>query len=372
MAFVTLVSLLVVLSSVSAAPSTINGKPPIDWTCTMSPVRSADPVRCFNEQVTPSGNTKEPILFEGDIAGVIEDGDTIADLDMKLNGVSRAGTLQYPLWWGGFVYYEIASSFTAAERAIIQRAFKEFERTEAVRFYQRTGSEPNYLTIFKGSGCWSWVGQHGGAQQLSLGQGCVHYGTIVHELNHAVGFWHEQSRPDRDSYIDLNLNNVPQDQHHAFNKYGASIVTTSGTGYDFGSIMHYNMYAFAINPSIWTIRPKTQYQNYQIGQIEKLSDTDIQEINALYPLCATLWYDADYSGPHSLFVSGIQTNLHANAQDQYSSAKVTLGCTLTTYNRVNFQGTATTFKPTQEGVLWYSFEGQSYDNDVRSLKCTCA
>ena len=52
------------------------------------------------------------------------------------------------------------------------------------------------------------VGKVGGKQRLSLGNGCVYSGTIIHEFLHAVGFYHEQSRPDRDQYVRINLQNV--------------------------------------------------------------------------------------------------------------------------------------------------------------------
>ena len=55
--------------------------------------------------------------------------------------------------------------------------------------------------------CSSYIGMIGGRQDISIAPGCTSL-IPVHEIFHALGRWHEQSRPDRDNFITINLNNV--------------------------------------------------------------------------------------------------------------------------------------------------------------------
>jgi hypothetical protein len=50
-----------------------------------------------------------------------------------------------------------------------------------------------------------------GAQDVSLDDGCIASwapGVVMHELMHALGFYHEHTRPDRDTYVTINFANI--------------------------------------------------------------------------------------------------------------------------------------------------------------------
>ena len=79
---------------------------------------------------------------------------------------------------------------------------------------------------------------------LSHSHFCVS-GIVMHELMHAAGFWHEQSRADRDDYITINWANIQTGMEFNFLKYDLRKIDHLGAKYDTCSVMHYGAYAFA-------------------------------------------------------------------------------------------------------------------------------
>ena len=94
-----------------------------------------------------------------------------------------------------------------SDMSTIERAFAQYAQKTCLKFVKRT-NEQDYVSIIRGGGCYSSVGRRGGEQRLSLGRGCVYEYIVMHELMHAAGFTHEQSRYDRDTYVRINYANI--------------------------------------------------------------------------------------------------------------------------------------------------------------------
>lgn len=116
-------------------------------------------------------------------------------------------------------------------------------------------------------------------QGLILGRGCVVFRIAVHEIGHAIGFFHEHQREDRDQHIRILESNIRDGAASQFVKYRPNTANTLYIGYDHASIMHYNRNTFARSGSDTIV---AQQPNIPIGGARELSPLDIAKTNALY------------------------------------------------------------------------------------------
>ncbi|CAI9583120.1 unnamed protein product [Staurois parvus] len=132
-------------------------------------------------------------------------------------------------------------------------------------------------------------------------------GIVQHELNHVLGFVHEHTRSDRDTYVYIEWTHIPD-------VYKSNFETTQpatnnlGLPYDYTSVMHYGRYAFSNAPGKATIVPKLD-PSILIGQRYGLSGLDLQKINRLYQcdVCSSLLCDPSGS-LHSGYVQSDNQN----------------------------------------------------------------
>ncbi|MGH6848337.1 MAG: M12 family metallopeptidase [Methylocella sp.] len=92
--------------------------------------------------------------------------------------------------------------------------------------------------------CESIVGRAGGEQETGGSVDC-NLGTLLHEMGHIVGLYHEHSRPDRNSYVTVSYANMIKGSKANFDQL---IDNYQDLGlYDYGSVMHYIAFAFSRN-----------------------------------------------------------------------------------------------------------------------------
>ncbi len=241
-------------------------------------------------------------MFEGDIClgtvAELERGSALAQAtateDMKAAGVGVTGS-QYR-WPNALMPYEIDPALP--NQARVTDAIAHWEANTNMRFVQRTAANaaqyPNYVRVFRGDGCWSYVGMQGGQQLLSVADGCT-TGSTIHEFGHAWGLWHEQSREDRDAFVSIQWANIESGKESNFNQH---ISDGDDIGaYDYSSIMHYGRFAFSKNgqPTILQLQ-----SGPTIGQRSALSAGDIAAVHHMY---RTMHYNQTvslvYATPHA-------------------------------------------------------------------------
>jgi hypothetical protein len=234
---------------------------------------------------------------------VIIEGDIVVPEDFFDTQGTR-GTFDTNLWPDGIVPYVFDTNVDATNQARAITAMGDWEAVANVDFRPRAGDE-NYLHIqnatFNAS---EGVGMAGGRHDIWISSWTSRF-VIAHEFGHALGYWHEQSRADRDTACDgeaciqVNLDNVCQDCCSGGSCNSQFAIRESGREYgpyDFDSVMHYGQCDFSDcancpndgactdgGRTITVLPPNDVPWQSAIGQRTHLSVWDARVMSFLYP-----------------------------------------------------------------------------------------
>ena len=203
-------------------------------------------------------------------------------------------------------------TITAAKMQQFRDGVAEWAASANVHFNEFTGATPpNFVTVQEnaslGGGFSSSVGMAGGEQFVQFGPQAWNRGTVCHEVGHAIGYYHEQQRDDRDTYVVILTQNIIPGQEPNFAKLPGGSVAQGA--YDFYSVMHYARNALSIDPDhLDTIEPQPAYSQFLdiMGQVyyRTLSKLDRAGMALVYgnpsPLPSAVVTNTNDSGSGSL------------------------------------------------------------------------
>ncbi len=187
-------------------------------------------------------------------------------------------------WPDGIIPYVFDANVSIDRQDAMLAAMAQWQARADVRFVPRAGHE-NYVYIIGGGfNASDHVGMGGGLNTVTIA-GWNQPRTIMHELGHVLGFWHEIQRSDRDKYVQIHLDAIADIAEHNFEiRKNETIIGP----YDFESIMHYGQCAFAecgncnAECRSITVLPPNENMQEVIGTLPGISWNDTRAARELY------------------------------------------------------------------------------------------
>jgi uncharacterized protein (TIGR03437 family) len=197
-------------------------------------------------------------LFEGELDGKaivyrVSGGYAVYQDDILLGPVEKPSGQRNTsfftgnLWPEGLVPYEIDPAIPASTVAQTQQAINIWNGYGTPIHLQPRSGETDFVRFTRSTAnsgvCSSFVGRRGGSQAVTLEDFCA-ASSIIHEIGHAVGMWHEQSRADRNHNVTVLYENIAKDRA---NNYNIEPLGQDLGGYEYSSSMHYRPFSFSVD-----------------------------------------------------------------------------------------------------------------------------
>ncbi len=214
-------------------------------------------------------------------------------------GVAYSSSLWPKVAGVATVYYVIDSASDPNATPKIQTAISQFNSDfpEVIQWVKWTSSDgPNYVDINLSASdtsgqCEALEGYEAKPAQPMTGSTDCTVGTILHEMGHIVGLWHEQSRTDRTTYVNVQYGNVIKGSWGNF-EYLADNSQRLTNFYDYASLMEYPSFSFTSsgNSVIETIpagMPVNSSEGVPVPAFADYSAGDKEGIRRLYGAAPT-------------------------------------------------------------------------------------
>lgn len=267
-----------VVQKLNDKPAKVEVKPEVEVVPQPMPTAAQQPAN--NNQYTP------PPL--GYVQFQVIDGWAVAFGDVllgKLKGEWKPGQTgnyqpkESQLWPNSEIPYYVHVSGTL--KAEVEKAIEEFNSQTNIVFVPYNGQK-DYIVFTEGKeNCLSYLGKIGGQQPIYLSPKCGK-NEITHEIMHALGFVHEQSRSDREKFVEVHFQNIKKEFHAQYDVIPSHLVdyyNGSDFLFDYNSVMMYSDSAFALQPDLKTMSSRT---SEVIEPSRGLSKSDISRVNRLY------------------------------------------------------------------------------------------
>jgi len=191
-------------------------------------------------------------------------------------------------WPSGVVPYRLNHELSDEVKREVSRAIDHWNSNTRFILRSKNSGDTDWIEFVPKSStdsCSSKVGRQGGKQEIHCSIGS--WELIVHEIGHAVGLYHEQSRKDRDEYVKINWHNIRSSVSRIYmgpiagwreytyypDRHNFEIESSSEAfgNYDFQSIMHYrrNSFRYWSEPSYWKRKITSRFHcNKETGTIK--------------------------------------------------------------------------------------------------------